>query len=457
MLIIHQLPVKTVKCLMFVCVVFILSIGRPSISAAMTPEESKSVIKQCITAMWTEDYNATAEQKKQQDALKSVLSSEGDLKNMAGDVVIELMSQQDTPRYVFNQIEKPFDELFGPHLTWKTVKEVIWERMGAMAKKQTVITIGTLAPPGTPYITVPEKTINPLINKLTHDKIKIKIYGGGVMGEDTDILRKMDIGQLNGCGCTALGVLGAAKDMSVFTLPGLFNNYDEVDYIFKKFRKQIDRSFEEKGYILAALIDTGFFHIYSKKKIATIADIRNSKNLTWMGLVQTTLYEKLNINPTPVAVPEVISAMSTGLTDTSMAPSVWMLGMQGYQYTKYVFDMPILYSPAAIIVHKSIKDKIQKELGAPDTLANSFKEFFISEFNVIEPMWRKRVREYESKAMEAFQKKIGIKAMPVSQADRKAIEEAGIAVREELADKAYPRKLMVDVLTALEGYRKNNL
>lgn len=461
MFITHQLPEKRIKCLMFVCVVFILSIGRPLISTAMSPQESKSVIKQCITGIWAEEYNVTPELKKQQDALKSMLSSgvldKGDLKNMAGDVVIERMGQKETSRYVFNQIEKPFDALFAPHLTWEKVKEVIWERITASAKTQTIITIGTLAPPGTPYITVPETTINPLINKLTHDKIKIKIFGGGVMGEDTDILRKMDIGQLTGCGCTALGVLNAAQDMSVFTLPGLFNNYDEVDYIFKKFRKQIDKSFEEKGYLLAALIDTGFFNIYSKKKIASIEDIRKNKNLTWMGQVETTLYEKLNINPTPVAVPEVISALSTGLADTNMAPAVWMLGMQGYQYASYFFDMPILYSPAAIIVHSSIQQKMQKELGLPGTLAISFKEFFLSEFNVLEPMWRGKVRKYESKAMEAFQKKCGIKAMPVSQVDRKTIEAADIAVREQLADKAYPRKLMEDVLKALAEYRNNNL
>ena len=61
------------------------------------------------------------------------------------------------------------------------------------------------------------------------------------MGEDTDILRKMDIGQLDSCGCTALGVLAACPDASALLLPGLFNNYDEIDYVLKKFRKRILR------------------------------------------------------------------------------------------------------------------------------------------------------------------------------------------------------------------------
>lgn len=92
---------------------------------------------------------------------------------------------------------------------------------------QVVLSIGTLAPPGTPWINIPEKVLLPRIAKLSNKKVVIKVYGGGVMGEDTDILRKMDIGQLSGCGCTALGILAASPETAVFLLPGFFRNYKE--------------------------------------------------------------------------------------------------------------------------------------------------------------------------------------------------------------------------------------
>ncbi|MDY6906206.1 MAG: TRAP transporter substrate-binding protein DctP [Thermodesulfobacteriota bacterium] len=457
----HLLTTQTGRNLIFSCIALVLTVMQPVISAAMTPQESRSVIKQTIASLWTETRSPTPPAlKKQQDALKNMLAagslSKSDLKLMVGDEIMAIMNQQEANRYVFNTIDKPFDSIFAPYITWETVKEIMWGRASAPAKEQVVITIGTLAPNGTPYLSVPRTTINPRINKLTKGKIKIKIYGGGVMGEDTDILRKMDIGQLTGCGCTSLGVLKAAPDMSVFTLPGLFKSYEEVDYVFKKYRKRIDQAFEERDYFLAALIDTGFFRIYSKKKIASIEDVRKNKMLTWTGQIETTLYDKLGINPTPVAVPEVISALSTGLADTNLAPAVWMLGMQGYQYANYYLDPPIMYSPAAIIVSANIKGKIQKEIGVSDMFAQNFKEFFLSEYNFMEPLWRAKIREYDSKAMDAFQKKCGIKAMPYSDEDWEMIKKASVAVREELADKAYPRELMEGVLATLEEYRQNN-
>jgi len=133
------------------------------------------------------------------------------------------------------------------------------------------------------------------------------------MGEDVDILRKMDIGQLEGCGCTALGILTACPEISALLLPGLFKNYDEVEYITEKFRKQINAYSEKRGYILAALIDTGFFNVYSKNKITCLDDLKKFRILTWIGPVETSLYKELGINATPVAVPEVVAALSTGL------------------------------------------------------------------------------------------------------------------------------------------------
>lgn len=94
-----------------------------------------------------------------------------------------------------------------------------------------------------------------------------------------------------------------------------------MDYITAKFREKIDKHFEKRGYILAGMIDTDFFNAYSINKITGFADLRKHRFLTWFGIVETTLYNELGINATPVAVPDVVSALSTGLADAVLAPS----------------------------------------------------------------------------------------------------------------------------------------
>ena len=59
--------------------------------------------------------------------------------------------------------------------------------------QEMVITIATLAPAGTPWLNLPEKVLLPQIDRLSGGKVVMKIYSGGVMGEDTDRTRNKKV------------------------------------------------------------------------------------------------------------------------------------------------------------------------------------------------------------------------------------------------------------------------
>jgi TRAP-type C4-dicarboxylate transport system substrate-binding protein len=275
------------------------------------------------------------------------------------------------------------------------------------------------------------------------------------MGEDTDALRKMDVGQLDGCGCTTLGVFSASPDASIFMVPNLFNSYDEVDYICEKFRKKLDESFEKRGYICGAIIDSGFLYVFSKNRIAGLEDLRKQKALTSMGHIESTLLDELGISAVPVAMPEVVSALSTGLADTFIAPAAWALGMQAYQYVNYYIKTPFFYSPGVVILSAGTREKIGRHFGLSDTMVFNTQELIVLEIKAVEAEWKKRGRIYEEKSLKAFETKCGIKPVTLSPADQKAFEAAARNVREKLAGKDYPRDLLDDVSGALQEYRTN--
>ncbi|MDY6905755.1 MAG: TRAP transporter substrate-binding protein DctP [Thermodesulfobacteriota bacterium] len=374
---------------------------------------------------------------------------------MVKGAMLPILEQCKTSRYILKEIPERVEALLFPYMTWEEVEAVAWE-MGASLiddGEQMVLNIATLAPPGTPWLDIPKRVLLPRIAELSDNKVIVKVYGGGVMGEDTDILRKMDIGQLNGCGCTALGILAASPETSALLLPGLFNNYDEVDYILKTFRKRIDQSFEKQGYILGALIDTGFFYLFTKNPVTCLDDLKNQKPLTWFGDVETAFYKALDVSATPVAVPETISALSMDMANANLAPAAWMLGMQAYQYARYYYAQPFIYSPGAILVSVATKEKLRKRFGVSETLAYNVQEMLIYEVSQLEPLWKKEARAFEAKTLEAFQSKCGMKPVPLSAADQERLARAADAVNEKLAGKVYPRELMNDIQTSLAAYR----
>ena len=274
-----------------------------------------------------------------------------------------------------------------------------------------------------------------------------------VMGGDTDVLQKMETDQLDGCGCTALGVLAAAPDTSALLMPGLFNNYQEVDYIIQKFRKRLEAAFEERGYVVGALVDTGFFYIFSKNKITDLADLRKQRMLSWFGVIQTTLYQELGIRALPVAVPDIVSSLSLGMADASLAPAGWVLGMQAYQYVKYYLKPPLLYSPSAVFVNTHMIDRLQNQLSISSTFTHNIQEIIVSEFNAFEPEWNRQIRDYEQKSLVAFETKCNIKAITFSPEDWKRIEQASQAVQEKMAGQAFPKELLNDINESLKAYR----
>jgi len=312
------------------------------------------------------------------------------------------------------------------------------------------IKFGTLAPTGTPWIDFVYEKLIPYVNAESRGKIKIVLYAGGVMGEDTDILRKMKLGQLQGCGCTVLGVLLSSPEVSVLSLPMLFNNYKEVDYILETFRDDIDKMFDKRGYYLAGLIDTGFFYLFAKNEIKALDDLKKQKVLTWFGEVETTTLDELGVKPISVTVPEVVTSLQTGLINADIAPPIWQMGTQAYTQTNYYVTQPFIYSIAAIILDKANIEKIAAKY--PKGLGDDMVKLATSLIRDLEGEWRNRIRDYEEKSLRAFENS-GMRPVTLSSEDLANLQNVAPRVWKRLEGKLYSKELLNKILSALEQYR----
>jgi len=385
--------------------------------------------------------------------LKNGEISKEDIHRMVKEQLFTDMEKQEVSRYVIGDMVKRSPEIL-PSVAGKDLHNMLWEKIKGMLDKPVIIKVGTLAPEGTAWLEFPKKKLNPYVRKVSGGKVITKMYTGGVMGEDSDILRKMDMGQLDGCGCTALGFFKAAPEMSVFSLPRLFRNYDEVDYILKKFRKEIDASFEKKGYEVQTLIDTGFFYMWTRNEVSSLDDLRKQKVLSWFGTVENTTYDELGIHPTPVSVTEVVTSLNTGMVNANCGPAPWLLGTQSYTNVHYYISQPFFYSPAAVILSSKVKDQFRGKY--PDALVDNFMELVIYETDTMEREWVvDNIRPYESRCIKAFHK-YGIKPVTFNKQDMATIDAASKRVWNKLADGLYPRDLLDRVLKELEAYRQSH-
>jgi TRAP-type C4-dicarboxylate transport system substrate-binding protein len=310
-----------------------------------------------------------------------------------------------------------------------------------------VVKMATLAPDGVGWASLIKDMINPGIFKETDGLIMLDWYYGATMGDDQDILAKMRNEQLQGGGFSGQGMAMACPDMQLLELPFLFENYNEVEYVYSKIRPRISQWFEKRGYHLLLLAEQDFDQIYStKREMKTPEDFRNSRVLTWYGPLEEKVLKAMGSSPLPIRVPEVAASIRTGVCDTFISPGIWAVGTQMYTVMKYLNPVHIRYSPAGGCITLKTWNLLPKEF-----------QFIIDNYVLsIEKDFRQKARASNEKCLKAMYK-YGVKEVKMTTAEIDVMKKKLMPIWDELADKgAYSKADLAEVKRLLAEYRSKN-
>lgn len=232
---------------------------------------------------------------------------------------------------------------------------------GAMTADAAQLKIATLAPDGSFWMTEVKKGAE-AIEQETEGRVKLRIYPGGTMGNDQAVLRKMRIGQLHGGMMTGQSLATVTSDLQLYALPFLFKNHAEVDVVRRHMDSDLIAALEQKGYISFGLIEGGFAYIMSNKPAKALADFKGQKAWSPEGdIIADAIYDAAGLSPVPLPVSDVLTGLQTGLIDTVAGPPVAAVALQWFTRTKYLTDLPILYTYGSIVVSRKAFDKLTAE------------------------------------------------------------------------------------------------
>ncbi len=220
--------------------------------------------------------------------------------------------------------------------------------------------IATLSPDGTAWMKKMRHAAKQIAEQ-TGNRVKIKFYPGGVMGDESAILRKMRINQLQGAAVSSGALTRYYKDTSIYGMPFLFTSIDEVAYVRKHMDKLIIDGLAKKGFISFGLADSGFVYLFSNKPIYTIDDLRQSKFWVPDNAAASNTVKAFALKPIPLPFGDVLSGLQTNLIDTIISSPIAALALQWHTQVKYMTDMPILYSWGTLVISKRAMKKLKKQ------------------------------------------------------------------------------------------------
>jgi TRAP-type C4-dicarboxylate transport system substrate-binding protein len=321
--------------------------------------------------------------------------------------------------------------------------------VGALAGSATVasadnveIRLATLAPDGSSWMKILSKG-SAEIDTKTGSRVQIKYYAGGVQGDERDVVRKMNLGQLDGGAFTSVGLSMIEESIRVLELPRLFASAEELDYVADKMWPYFQDKFEKKGFRLQDRGEVGWIYIMSKDQLKSTGDLKSAKMWLWGddGLVRA-MYKKLGVSGVPLGVPEVEPALTTGRINACYGSPLAAVALQWNTKVKYMSSMPLSFAIGATVVKL---DTIKK-------ISASDQDLVLKIAKGMSKSLRKQIRKDNESAKKQMERK-GVKIVETDPTMVAEFDKAAQAVWAELTGKMYSKAEFDMVMKYRTEYR----
>jgi len=165
------------------------------------------------------------------------------------------------------------------------ITQVIWA-------KKIIVKMATLAPEGTEWHGLLVE-LGQQWKEVTNGEVRLRIYPGGVVGDERDMIRKMRIGQIHGAAISNEGMTEINPYFTTFYMPMMYQSYDEVDFVRERLSDELLNITEDNGFKILTMVDVGWAYWFSTEPIYTPDDLKNNKIFIWAGDYKSVqLYEK---------------------------------------------------------------------------------------------------------------------------------------------------------------------
>ncbi|MBK7646903.1 MAG: TRAP transporter substrate-binding protein DctP [Betaproteobacteria bacterium] len=192
---------------------------------------------------------------------------------------------------------------------------------------------------------------------------KYLVYPDGSQGGETDMVRRMRIGQLQGGLLSVVGLREIEPSIAALqNMPMMFKSWDEVDYVREKMRPAMEKKFLEKGFVVLAWGDAGWVRFFSKEPAFGPNDFKKMKFFAWGAEAdQQEIMKSLGYTPVPLETADILPAIQTGMINAVPSTPYFALATQIYTTANNMLDMNWAPVVGALIITRKAWDELTPE------------------------------------------------------------------------------------------------
>jgi len=228
------------------------------------------------------------------------------------------------------------------------------------------IRLASLVPENTPW--------GAAINKMaadwaraTNGQVEVIVYHNAVAGDEGEVLRKLNINQLQAAVFTSIGMNSVMPEIMAISYPFLIRDNDELDAVLKKIRPELDVKIQQNGFVNLAWARAGWVKIFSKTPVFVPNDLRRIKlgaGADELEMIQAFKLMQYQIVPTTLS--EILVSMNGGMLDAVYQSPIFAAGSQIFGVAKNMTDINVAPFMGGVVMNSNawrrIPDRFKPQL-----------------------------------------------------------------------------------------------
>jgi TRAP-type transport system periplasmic protein len=198
------------------------------------------------------------------------------------------------------------------------------------------------------------------VEKRTAGRYKVQTFYAGALGGERESIEAVQLGTQELAFSSTGPIPNFVPETKILDVPFLFRDKAHARAVLDgPIGQDMLTKFDAKGFKALAWAENGVRHMTnSKRDVKAPEDLKGLKMRTMENPVHIAAYKGLGIVTTPMAFPEVFTALQQGTVDGQENPLSVIMSAKFDQVQKHLSLTGHVYSPAIFVMNKAAFDKL---------------------------------------------------------------------------------------------------
>jgi len=198
------------------------------------------------------------------------------------------------------------------------------------------------------------------VEKRTGGRYKVQTFYSGSLGGERESIEAVQLGTQELAFSSTGPVPNFVPETKILDVPFLFRDKPHARAVLDgPIGQEMLTKFDAKGFKALAWAENGFRHMTNSKRAVNVPeDLKGLKMRTMENPVHIAAYKGLGIITTPMAFPEVFTALQQGTVDGQENPLSVIMASKFDQVQKHLSLTGHVYSAAIFLMNKASFEKL---------------------------------------------------------------------------------------------------